>query len=64
MAVAPNLATASQGLGKKESSAGEKVVVANKLPMPLRLRTFSMVSSPNVSKNGEVEIKHRATGAR
>lgn len=38
-----NPATMSQGAPATVSSAGEKVVVANKLPFALRLRTFKMV---------------------
>lgn len=54
-----NRATAAQGGSAQPSSSGGRVVVASKLPMALRIRTFRMVSvieqRPN-SPSKEVEL--------
>lgn len=47
-----NAATLAQGPAKKPSSAGEKVVVANKMPWPIRIRNCVPREVPITLKDG------------
>jgi hypothetical protein len=59
-AAAPNAATLAQGAPKAPSSAGDKVVVANKLPMALRIHNDRMVSIMEQRPNSPSQEVKRA----
>jgi hypothetical protein len=55
-APAHNAATMAQGAPKKPSSAGAKLVVANKLPFPVRIRNFRKTEFPEMQRDGSTKM--------
>lgn len=52
-----NVSTRLQGAGKKPASAGGKVVVASRLPWPLRIRTFKFVEVQSINRDGTTQLE-------